>query len=267
MTSPVDVANLSLDAIGAGLTITSITPPAPAPNANVVARQYAPKMQALQRSAHWNFNRAQVKLTLLKAAQGTPENPNGTTLPIPPVPWLYEYAVPADCLAARFLICDPPQASTTNPPIFPQTAGVIFPALGPDSWKFIVGTDLDQNNNRVKVILTDLEYADLVYTTDLTNNPDLWDASFLMAAPAFLGAWLVNPVNRNAIIFKELVEVTTAVVTQARISDGNEGFTSVDHLPDWMRIREHWALGWGPPGLGQSFFGWSTLALPGRSFV
>jgi hypothetical protein len=267
MTSPVDVANLALDAIGAGLTITSLTPPAPAPNANVVARQFGPKMQALQRAAHWNFNRAQVSLNLLKARQGTPENPGGTTLPQPPVPWLYEYQVPADCLAARFLICNPPNTSGTTPPIFPQTAGVLFPIFPQTGWKFQVATDTDASGNRLKVILTDLEFADLVYTTDFTNNPDLWDASFLMAAPAFLGMWLVNPINRNAVIYKEMVEMTAAVVTQARISDGNEGLESQDNIPDWIRVRESWAIGWGPPGIGQCFYGWSSLGLPGGTFI
>lgn len=268
MTSPVDVCNLALDAIGSGLTITSLSPPAPQPNANVLARQYGPKMQALMRSAHWNFARFQIKLNLLKARQGTPENPAGTTLPQPPVPWLYEYEYPADCLAARFLICDPPTANSTGtPPIFPQTAGVIFPIFPETGWKFVVGTDTDASGNRIRVILTDLEFADLVYTADYTNNPDLWDPSFLMAAPAFLGAWLVNPVNRNANIFKEAVAMASSIVTTARISDGNEGLESVDHLPDWMRVREGFGLGFGPPGVGQCFYGWSALAFPGGGFV
>jgi hypothetical protein len=255
-----------LDSIGAGLTLTSLTPPAPMPNAAVVARNYFPKINALLNSAHWNFARKQAALNLLKAAAGTPENLNGTTLPIPPVPWLYEYEYPEDCITARFLIPDPPQTSGTTPPIFPQTTGVQFTAFGSMPWKFVVGIDKDSNGNNVKVILTDLEFADLVYTMRV-EDPDFWDAGFMLAAPAYLGAWLVNPTNRNAIIFKEMTGIASAAVMQARISDGNEGFTTIDSLPDWMRVRESWGIGWGPAGLGQCFYGWGTLALPGGSFV
>src|SRR5579859_6133342 len=102
MTSPVDVCNMALDNIGARYSITSLSPPQPPPNAVMVARHYQPKIDALHRAAHWNFARAQAALTLLKAAKGTPENPDGTKLPIPPIPWQYEYGYPPDCLAARF---------------------------------------------------------------------------------------------------------------------------------------------------------------------
>src|ERR1700719_4577737 len=104
MVSAVDVANMALDNIGARYSITSLDPPQPAPNAVMVARHYQPKIDALHRAAHWNFTRKQAALSLLRAANGTPENPSGTTLPIPPVPWQYEYAYPSDCLLARFLV-------------------------------------------------------------------------------------------------------------------------------------------------------------------
>lgn len=271
MTTQVDVCNQALDNIGAGLSITSLSPPLPAPNAERVARHYQPKVDALSRAAHWNCLRRQVALTLTRAALGTPENPAGTTLLQPPRPWLYEYAYPADCLAARFLVPDPPTSTGTNPPIFPSNIGLLQTTIPLDGWKFAVGVNVDPNqptdpNALIKVIWTDLEFADLVYTARIAN-PDLWDPHFLLAATATLGAWLVNPTNMNQVILKGQVEIASSIVTQARISDGNEGATSVDHLPDWMRIREQWGLGYGPPGLGQSFFGWSTLAFPSGAFI
>jgi hypothetical protein len=265
MTSPIDVANMALDAIGARFTITSLSPPLPAPNAAVVARHYQPKMDALMRSAHWDFARKQIDLTVLKAAMGTPENPNGTTLPIPPVPWQYEYAYPADCLKGRFLIADPPQTGTgTAPPIFAQ--GTLPPLGWPQlaASPFVIASDTDANGNPIKVILTDLEYAALVYTARIAN-PDLWEAGFLSAAPIWLGLWLNNPISGDKLRFKELAEIVTSIVLQARVADGNEGFTSQDHQPDWMAARGGISIRRALEP--QTWYGWDSLALPGGGVI
>jgi hypothetical protein len=115
--TPVDVANLSLDGIGARMSVTSLTPPLPAPNAVVVARQYQLRIDGLSRAAHWNCLRYQAPLTLIKAAKGTPENPNGTTLLIPPTPFQYEYALPPDCLKARYILPKCPDDGMAATPI------------------------------------------------------------------------------------------------------------------------------------------------------
>lgn len=266
MVSPVDVANLALDGIGARFSITSIDPPGPPnnPNAVVVARQYQLRIDALHRAAHWNFARKQVALNVLKAAQGTPENPAGTTLPIPPYPWQYEYSYPADCLAARFLIPDPPLTGTTNV----LAGGTVqtptwFPPIG---FKFVVAVDTDKNGNQIKVILSDLEYAQLVYTARI-QNPDLWDPQFVSAAAATLGAWLVNPLARNAQVLKEQIQIATNIITSARISDGNEGVTSVDHLPDWMSVRGWTGINNGTFSDPLAWYGWTAIGFPGGVLV
>lgn len=265
MTSPVDIGNLALDNIGARFSVTSLDPPQPAPNAVVVARQYRPRIDALHRSAHWNFTRKQVSLTLLKAAQGTPENPGGTTLPIPPVPWQYEYGCPPDCLKARFLIPNTPNPNTAGANPFP--AGTIntppWPWTNP-GYKFVVANDTDPQGNQIKVILTDLEFAQLVYTCRVLD-PDLWDAHFINAAAAYLGAWLVNPLARNAEVLKEQFGIVKDIVIEARVSDGNEGMTSIDTVPDWMAVRG--ATGYATPGVPQSYYGWDYLGFPGGLFV
>lgn len=264
MTSPVDVANVSLDNIGARFSITSLNPPQPPPNAIVVARQYQIRIDALSRAAHWNCLRTQATLTLLKAAQGTPENPSGTTLSIPPVPWTYEYLYPPDCLKARFLVPNPPQASAVASPVL--GAGTLAtPWLLPEmGFPFQVATDLDSSGNRLRVILTNLEYAQLVYTARITD-PDMWDPHYLNAACATLGAWLVNPLARNAQVLKEQIEIASGIVTQARISDGNEGTTSIDHVPDWMAVRgitgPEWFYGSG------CYFGWDSMGFPGGAII
>lgn len=263
--TPVDVSNLSLDAIGARFSITSLTPPLPPPNALVVARHYGPKIDAVHRAAHWNCCRRQQQLTLIKAAQGTPENPNGTTFPIPPIPYQYEYAYPSDCLAVRYLIPNPPTNGGGGGMPILGGGTMANPTWNPNvGYKFAVAIDLDAGGNQIKVVLTDLEYAQAVYTARITN-PDLWDPHFLAANCASLAAWLVMPLQANAAVLKEQIDIAKSIIVAARISDGNEGVTSSDHTPDWMAVR-------GFAGLGvlndpQAWGGWAQMGFPGGVLV
>lgn len=264
MTSPTDVANLALDQIGARFLITSLSPPSPPPNANVVARQYQLRMDSVSRAAHWNCCRRQGTLTLLKAAVGTPENPEGADYPVPPVPYQYEYLYPPDCLKARYLLANPPNDAAVGTPIFP--AGLIgIPGWWANSgYQFAVAIDTDADNNQRKVILTDLEYAQLVYTARV-DNPDLWDPHFMAAVCATLGAWLVRPLQGNAETLKEQIQIASSVILQARISDGNEGVTSIDATPDWLAVRGTAVSG---DILGPYLFApWDSLGFPGGALI
>jgi len=263
--TPVDIVNTALDNIGARMSITSLNPPLPPPNAAVCARQYQLRLDALFRAAHWNCARRQTSngLTLLKAAIGTPENASGT-LPVPPIPWQYEYAYPSDCLAVRFLVPNPPTTGSTVPPILAGGVMQTNPWWPPIGYKFAVAIDTDAAGNQIKVILTDLEFAQVVYTARI-DNPDLWDPHFQNAASATLGAWLVNPLARNAQVLKEQIEIAKSIIIGARISDGNEGVTSTDHDPDWMRVRGSSAYGYltGPT----TWYGWDSMGFPGGIVV
>lgn len=262
MVSPVDVANMALDNIGARFSITSLSPPLPAPNAVTVARHFQSKIDALHRAAHWNCTRRQGNITLTRAAAGTPENPTGA-LTSPPVPYQYEYLYPADCLLARYLVPNPPGMDAVSPPI--MAAGyVATPWYSPDvGYPFAVGISTDPvSGAQIKVIWTNLEYAQLVYTARILD-PDLWDPHFLIAATATLGAWLVNPLARNAEVLKEQIQIASSVITQARISDGNEGTTSIDHVPDWMAVRGITGLDYGRT----CYYGWSSMGFPGGGFI
>ena len=137
-------------------------------------------------------------------------------------------------------------------------------ALDQPGYKFVVASVLDPNGNRIKIILTDLEYAQIIYTGRV-NDPDLWDSHFLNAAASYLGSWLVNPLARNAEVLKEQIAIATSIIEQARLSDGNEGMTSIDHTPDWMAVRG--AVGYeilGNPGF---FGGWDSIGFPGGILV
>jgi hypothetical protein len=264
MTSPTDLVNIALDQIGAEATVTNISPPAPPGSraAEVAARNYQTQVDATFRSAHWNCARLQATLTLLRAAQGTPENPNGTTLPLPPLPYLYEYAYPSDALKIRFVI-PTPQNAAGSPPVM-TNVGMSQPPLVSTAMPFVPAIDTDVNGNQINVILTNACKAQAVYTGKIAN-PDLWDASLRNAVTAVLSAWFVNPLKRNPQLLQERVQIAVGLINAARVSDGNEGITSMDHTPDWFAVRGlgggWWdGIGWGSAQLGYmaSWDSWSA---------
>lgn len=266
--SPEDVVNSSLDQIRVASNVQSINPSDGSYAANVASRNYQPRMDALFRSAHWNCARFQAPLTILKAYQGTVYNPNGAS-PNPPNGWLYEYAYPAApiCLKVRFVfpwiganagatgnISLPSTPLTTgNIPMFPNSS-----AGGPRPVKFVVSTDLDANGNQIRVILCNSPYANAVYTARV-DDPTLWDPSLLEAATGILAVWLAQPLSGNAQLAAAAGGMAKQAILTARISDGDEGFTSSDSTPDWIRIRD----GGTSATSDVCYAGWDSISIPG----
>jgi hypothetical protein len=266
---PVEVVNQALDMIRARATITSINPSDGSVAGDAANRHYQPRMDSLFRSAHWNFARFQMKLTLLKAARGTPENVDGTFLPLAPQGWLYEYAWPQQpfCLKARQMMPEiPPPDGTLLAGGIPLTTagGLVTPN---DPWQrvnnaFTPAMDLDQAGRQTRVILSNTRRAILIYTARI-EDPDMWDSQFLDAAVVNLGAWLVEAVTGSMQLDQLTLGKVRAAVEMARITDGNEGPTSTDHLPDWMQARQ----GWIGSTLGFAPVPWEPLFLPGLGTI
>ena len=239
---PVQVCNLALAECGNRVLITSlsdVSPPAVAANLF-----YTPKTQMLLRAARWDFARAQVTLTVWKQAVV-----NGvTSANPPPQPFLFSYLWPADCIAARFV---QPTIPTPQSGVPATTAPNLAPwaMRPPTNVPFVVATDLDVNGNAIKVILTNLPAAQLIYTRDLSQIPDLWDSLFLSANTAFLASYFINALARNAAQYSAQVSMTKSMLDMARIANGNEGIQSIDHVPDWLAAR-FTTGGWGYGGQG-----------------
>lgn len=256
---PVEVVNIALGRIGARASVQSINPSDGSTEANIASGLYAPTIQMLLRSAHWNCARRQVFGTQLKSLY---VNGSLSSNP-PPQPFFYEYALPSDCLKVRFVpnVCVPNGALST--PLFSS------PAIGavPQGWggfvPFVVGLDTDAQGNLVKVILTNQPQAQFIYTADISQNPDLWDSQFLDGAIATLGAYLVNPLARNADLMREMVQMATSSISSARATDGNEALPSQDHLPDFIAIRFAGG-GWGAgTAAGNNMSNWDECSFPG----
>lgn len=230
--SDVQICNLALDAAGTRSTIASLQENSE--EANACARQYAPALSSMLQGARWNFARAQVSMTLLKDGTLTP--PDSV-----PTPWIYEYDYPSDCVAARFIM-----------PLLQMSPGTAVGSQGlPSSIgapvRFLVGTDLDASNNRIKVILTNQPNAILVYTAAVTDT-GLFDDQFTDAFANYLAYRISVPLSGDKALAKINYQLAIEACKKAEASNNNEGLTVIDNVPDWIRVRGY-ASDWAyPPG-------------------
>jgi hypothetical protein len=215
------------------------------------------------RLAPWSFARAMAQGALIAAAPGTPENPNGYA-PLPLVPisaanpagsaptqivsWQYEYAWPQDCVRLRQVKqpFDQPNQGINVVNLWP---GVIeapmmwVDGLGGLSMRtnYQISLDYDSGGNRIKVILTNVEYALLVYTA-LIDDPNLWDDEFSEAFVFMLASHLVGALIGDKQLDKVLYEKAQAAALTARAVDANEQPVSPQHTPDWIKVRGYYPV-------------------------
>lgn len=236
----VSLANRALLQIGSRVQISSLNEHST--QSDAVDTLFLPTYQSLGRAARWNWCRKQGTLSLLAAATGTPENPNGTTLPLPPVPWLYSYQLPVDSLAMRNLVPSLPAASGGVPP---TSATVASPIWLPNSGQipFAVAYDIDAQNNPITIILTNQSQAIANYTVN-QPNPVVWDSQFEQAFVSSLAAFLVPALSLNLPLMNGAIAAAEKMIQTARVNDGNEGVTSVNREADWIVAR---AAGGGWP--------------------
>lgn len=235
MTDQVSIANRAIAQAGGREQIANFNEGSVAAiNCNLL---YEPTFTQLARAAHWNCLRLQTTdgLTLLKAAQGTPQNQSGTVLPIPPQPWLYEYLLPPDCLFLRFLVPTFNVAPAGTVPIFPTPSSFAYTLQPRGEIPFVVGTDY-VNGQLTKVILTNLCAANAVYTQN-NPNPNFWDSQFQAAYVASLAAFLIPPLNLNLALLNKQTAIADAIIATARSTDGNEGVVSQNREAEWIVAR------------------------------
>jgi hypothetical protein len=227
VTSDIDICNMALDNINARVNIQSFNDNTKASDA--CKRWYAPTRDYTLQKLRWSFARKQLALALLKdATQGS------TTVP---VPWLYEYARPADCLQVRFLM--PTLQVVPTASVAPGNAPAEVVYVGP-AVKYVTSIDQDSAGNDVQVILTNQPQAIIVYTRQQTN-PDLFDAQFTEAFAMVLGAKLCLPLTGNVKIRDSVAKDAEQMVLEAAASNQNEGLTQQQYLADWHRIRGYLA--------------------------
>lgn len=231
----VSVCNLSLLSIGARAQISSINPSDGSTAADACSTLYNFVYEQLARMAQWGCLKKQSNLTLLQAAQSTPENPNGTSLPIPPQPWLYAYLYPADCLYVWGLVAymNPAQNAIS----FLSVPNGMTPAVGNSAQiDYEIAYSTDAFGNPIQVILTNQSMAIVNYTVN-QPNPQSWDSLFTAAYVSSLAVYLVPALSMNTPLMAQQKAIAADLIQKAQAMDANENPVSQDHVPDWLRAR------------------------------
>jgi hypothetical protein len=257
MTTRTEIANRALAVISARATIVNLDLESSS-EAKQTRLIYDSTRDAMLRSAHWNFAKRTKYLTLLKSAPGTPENPTGgewndQTMPAPP--WIYEYAVPSDCLMVRYVTPPPSAAVAGTPPVFTTGISARSPVPQIRTSPFELASGLDNTLQPINVVLCNVQTAIACYTLRVTSE-DLWDASFTEAMVYALGARLALPLTGNVDVQRSTAQQAVGYINAARARDGNEGITQINHTPDWLVAR-----GYAPGIMVDSFVApWVTPA-------
>ena len=175
----------------------------------------------------------------------------------PPQPWLFSYALPPDCLKARFLVPLMTQPQTSPP--LTTAGGLMLPAVLPNTAiPFTVAVDFDATGDETQVLLTNLYQAQLVYTRRL-KDISLWDSQFTRGAASALATWLAPALNGSQAAMNAAMGIAKNMLDMARISDANEGPQVQDHEASWISARYGMGSGRASGLSGMGFGGWDSF--------
>ena len=182
--SPADAVNIALTRVGyKGRRVGNLYDGSAA--AIVALDIYGQTRDAMQRDNDYGFCERNISLTLLKQAPAggyfPPTAWSGATNP--PPPWLFSYAYPSDALKIRAIKRQP----------------AFIPNYDPRYNRYSIDNDIGFSPP-VKVILTDIPNAIIVYTGQITD-PNEWDDGFLEVFADALGKAL-GPVLMGLDAFK-----------------------------------------------------------------
>lgn len=245
MPSETSICNRALQLVGTRSTIADLSEDSnEAINCRMV---YADTRDELLGKAFWNFAKKTALMSLLKSAPGTPSNPTSTASQwspeFPAPPWLYEYGYPSDCIQMRKIV-QQLQNTYVGVPIFPSGPTYYPYIVGPGA-PFEIATDTDDNDNQITVILTNQYQAIGVYTLQITD-PNRFSSNFTQALVSVIAAKICPALTGDLNKSKLLYGLTNDMIREARASDGNEGLTVIDNMPDWITCREDFVPGVNP---------------------
>lgn len=224
MTTEIDLCNQALSATGARVQITAFNEPTI--EARQCALHYHTLRKQLLRAAPWGFARLQVELDLLATT------PDARV----PFPWSQLYAYPPDCLRLRYLLPKPTLQTNSIAPSVGEPLVPTYCYTPTRARRWLLGIDRDPSGTQQRIIMSNVSQAIGVYTTDVVL-PELMDDSFQQALVNALAAKLSMPLTGNSGDSTRLEQLTTNAVLAARVADGQETISSVDHTPDWILTR------------------------------
>jgi len=182
---------------------------------------YATTRDELLSEAPWGFAQ-KWRLLGLKAQQGDAWSESG---PSPGFQFQYEY--PPDCVRLN-LILPRVNFEMLRSVIERKSAGVVFEVSS------------NGGENRVN---TNAEQAVAGYTERITD-PTRWSTQFGTAMVARLSYRVSVPLSGDKQMAASNFQLSNMLAAKAREGDGNEGLTVIDHLPDWLAIRDSYFTDW-----------------------
>jgi hypothetical protein len=291
MTGPAEIANRALDAAGwDGPMIGDLEEGSR--QSMPLLRAYGPDLRQLLRTANWAFARKQAPMFLL--ADGTGQTPGvGNIVPNPwvyeyawPIDAVKARFVPhnqqqqatAPQVSGSFPIPQgPPTPSTVSmtglnvitpnnvrlvPARFLVTLDYNYPTTvgAITDWSQLpdIQTGEGAGPQQRTVVLTNVQNASLIYTA-LVTYPDEWDVLFQEAFVQLLASRVALPLAKDKkfglTMRAQAIAACKTAITDARVIDGNEGWSTVDHKPDWLSARNAGAswnanFGWWSDGGG-----------------
>jgi hypothetical protein len=264
--SPVDIVNISLAEGATRAKINGFPPIDTSPPAVAAGLFYTPKLRMLLRSAPWDVARTQSGP--LAVFQQAFINGQPSTNP-PPQPWQWAYLPPPDMLRARFIL----QFQQPAPNGVPFTTGpqnVINAAYANTRVPFVIANSPDPFGVPRKVILTNMANAMLVYTADISQYPDMWDAMFTSAATAVLASFFIANLSGDKALMGQQIQAAKGMLDSARAMNASESMTDQSRIASWTSARWNAGSGYGVSyGSGQAFYngaGWDSCEFPGGIF-
>lgn len=196
--SETTIANMALDSLGSKSVIASLTEASP--EAKACKLWYdASRRQALE-AFNWSFARR--RLTLASHSDAAPEQR-----------WNFRYQYPVDCIKAREI---------ENP-------------LGPDADAIPFTIELDDAAT-VKTILTDLDDAVLIYTSDISNT-SLFSMFFVDTLSALLAARIAIKITGKRTLKGDMIQQYNSLLRIAPAHDANEAVGKKPREAEHIRAR------------------------------
>lgn len=254
----IDIVNRSLGSISARAQVQNMNEGST--ESNAASLFFTPTFESLARSAQWGCLKKQAQLTLVAAAPGTPENPQGTITPYPPSPWYYTYLIPGDSLYIRQLLPPPNVINNTGgTPVFPVNNYIPYQSWARKNIPYEIAYGQDQFGNPAQVINTYLSQAQAIYTVN-QPNPVFWDSLFQQAMVSSLAVFLSASVSGDKQLTQIQKQTAETLIVKARSMDGNESPTSQERDADWISARNGssgaWGVGFNGPNLNYESMIW-----------
>jgi hypothetical protein len=202
----VDIANLALLRIGQLATIADMEEDTP--QAEAVRSIFVHMRDAVLEAFMWPFATFRATLNVIASVDDDPDDVNLRT------GWAFTYALPNLCLAPRYIY-----PGTNNPG---EGQEIPFTIEGDDS--------------RGKVLLTDYEDAELVYTK-LVDTPARWSPMFRDALALRLAADLAMSVAKKPQLGLGLHQLFESWISRAAAAQANQSRKDLPP-PDASYIRD-----------------------------